>query len=157
MVVTAADDIPVAVRVPGRSDDACAPRDHLPGAVCAGRGEPRRELPRCLRTARVRRRTRGCGENTGQIRGRVISDRPGEAADRAVPRTLPTQAAFVAELGRLVRASSAAGCARFLFRRRSFSFSASAASRAGRSGFLSGNGALAAASRAWRHSEIVEV
>jgi IS30 family transposase len=51
-----------------------------------GRGELRRELARCLRTGRVRRRARRRPENTGQPRDMVmISDRPAEAADRAVP------------------------------------------------------------------------
>jgi transposase, IS30 family len=51
-----------------------------------GRGELRRELARCLRTGRAKRRRRGRGENTGQIRDMVmISERPAEAADRAVP------------------------------------------------------------------------
>ena len=51
-----------------------------------GRGELRRELARCLRTGRAKRRPRGRGQNTGQIKGMVmISDRPAEAADRAVP------------------------------------------------------------------------
>jgi transposase, IS30 family len=51
-----------------------------------GRGELRRELARCLRTGRAKRRPRGRGENTGQIKGMVmISERPAEAADRAVP------------------------------------------------------------------------
>jgi IS30 family transposase len=51
-----------------------------------GRGELRRELARCLRTGRVRRRARRRGENTGQLRDMVmISDRPAEANDRAVP------------------------------------------------------------------------
>ena len=51
-----------------------------------GRGELRRELARCLRTGRVRRRARRRVENTGQLRDMVmISDRPPEANDRAVP------------------------------------------------------------------------
>jgi transposase, IS30 family len=51
-----------------------------------GRGELRRELARCLRTGRVRRRARRRPENTGQLRDMVmISDRPAEADDRAVP------------------------------------------------------------------------
>jgi IS30 family transposase len=51
-----------------------------------GRGELRRELARCLRTGRARRRPRQRPENTGQIRDMVmISERPAEAADRAVP------------------------------------------------------------------------
>jgi transposase, IS30 family len=51
-----------------------------------GRGQLRRELARCLRAGRAKRRPRGRGENTGQIRDMVmISERPAEAADRAVP------------------------------------------------------------------------
>jgi IS30 family transposase len=51
-----------------------------------GRGELRRELARCLRSGRAKRRPRGRGENTGQLRDMVmISDRPAEADDRAVP------------------------------------------------------------------------
>jgi transposase, IS30 family len=51
-----------------------------------GRGELRRELARCLRAGRARRRPRQRPENTGRIRDMVmISERPAEAADRAVP------------------------------------------------------------------------
>jgi transposase, IS30 family len=51
-----------------------------------GRGELRRELARCLRTGRTARRRRGRRENPGRIPNMVmISDRPAEAADRAVP------------------------------------------------------------------------
>ena len=51
-----------------------------------GRGELRRELARCLRTGRVKRRPRGRGENTGRIPDMVmISERPAEVEDRAVP------------------------------------------------------------------------
>jgi transposase, IS30 family len=51
-----------------------------------GRGQLRRELARCLRTGRVKRRPRHGRENTGRIRDMVmISERPAEAADRAVP------------------------------------------------------------------------
>src|SRR6266487_6725483 len=51
-----------------------------------GRGELRRELARCLRTGRAKRRPRGRGDNTGRIKDMVmISERPAEAADRAVP------------------------------------------------------------------------
>ena len=50
-----------------------------------GRGELRRELTRCLRSGRAARRPQG-RERTGGIRDMVmISDRPAEAADRAVP------------------------------------------------------------------------
>jgi transposase, IS30 family len=51
-----------------------------------GRGELRRELARCLRTGRAKRRPHGRPDNRGQIRDMVmISDRPAEAEDRAVP------------------------------------------------------------------------
>jgi IS30 family transposase len=52
------------------------------------RGALRRELFRCLRTGRARRRPQGLTVNNGQgkIRGMVnIAERPAEAADRAVP------------------------------------------------------------------------
>jgi IS30 family transposase len=51
-----------------------------------GRGELRRELARCLRTGRVQRRPRRGPTNTGQLRDMVmISERPPEVEDRAVP------------------------------------------------------------------------
>ena len=51
-----------------------------------GRGELRRELARCLRTGRARRRPQHRATARGQIAGMVmISERPAEAADRAVP------------------------------------------------------------------------
>jgi IS30 family transposase len=50
-----------------------------------GRGELRRELARCLRTGRAQRRPQGRLERRGQIPDMVmISERPAEAADRAV-------------------------------------------------------------------------
>src|ERR1700693_226505 len=52
-----------------------------------GRGEVRRELHRCLRTGRtVRNPRRRSGQPRGRIPGMVnISERPAQAADRAVP------------------------------------------------------------------------
>ena len=51
-----------------------------------GRGELRRELARCLRTGRAKRRSRHRPENTGRIKDIVmISERAAEAEDRAVP------------------------------------------------------------------------
>jgi transposase, IS30 family len=51
-----------------------------------GRGELRRELARCLRSGRVKRRARRGRQNTGQLRDMImISERPPEAEDRAVP------------------------------------------------------------------------
>lgn len=51
-----------------------------------GRGELRRELHRCLRTGRAQRRPRTGIERRGKIPDMVmISERPAEVADRAVP------------------------------------------------------------------------
>jgi transposase, IS30 family len=51
-----------------------------------GRGELRRELVRCLRSGRVTRRPKSRIEARGQHADMVmISDRPAEVADRAVP------------------------------------------------------------------------
>lgn len=51
-----------------------------------GRGGLRRELTRCLRTGRALRKTRRSIAHRGRITGMVnISERPAEAADRAVP------------------------------------------------------------------------
>jgi transposase, IS30 family len=51
-----------------------------------GRGELRRELARCLRTGWAKRRSRHRPDGTGRIKDMVmISERPAEAEDRAVP------------------------------------------------------------------------
>jgi IS30 family transposase len=51
-----------------------------------GRGELRRELARCLRTGRAVRKPQGRLETRGRIPNMVmISERPAEAADRAIP------------------------------------------------------------------------
>ena len=51
-----------------------------------GRGELRRELARCLRSGRTTRKPRGRIETRGRIPDMtMISQRPAEAADRAVP------------------------------------------------------------------------
>ena len=51
-----------------------------------GRGELRRELTRCLRTGRARRRSQHRQEQRGRIKNMVmISERPPEVADRAIP------------------------------------------------------------------------
>jgi IS30 family transposase len=51
-----------------------------------GRGELRRELARWLRSGRAARRPRGTASRGGTIKDKVmISDRPAEAEDRAVP------------------------------------------------------------------------
>ena len=51
-----------------------------------GRGELRRELARCLRSGRTARKPRGTTEGRGRIPGMtMISQRPAEVEDRAVP------------------------------------------------------------------------
>lgn len=51
-----------------------------------GRGELRRELARCLRWGRAKRRPQGSAKRSGAVANMVmISERPAEVADRAVP------------------------------------------------------------------------
>ncbi len=79
----------LAERVSERPGDARVARDHLSVAVRAKPRALRKELHACLRTGRAMRRakayTKG-GVGQGQIRDMVmISERPAEVADRAVP------------------------------------------------------------------------
>jgi transposase, IS30 family len=51
-----------------------------------GRGELRRELARCLRSGRIQRKSRGAPSRRGRMSDMVmISERPAEVEDRAVP------------------------------------------------------------------------
>jgi IS30 family transposase len=51
-----------------------------------GRGELRRELARCLRSGRTKRKSQNPGSMIGKIPGMInISERPAEVEDRAVP------------------------------------------------------------------------
>ena len=51
-----------------------------------GRGELRRELARCLRSGRTKRKPQGSAKRSGPIANMVmIAERPAEADDRAVP------------------------------------------------------------------------
>ena len=51
-----------------------------------GRGSLRKELTACLRTGRASRRSQGRSSTRGQLVGMImISDRPADVADRAVP------------------------------------------------------------------------
>jgi len=50
-----------------------------------GRGELRRELARCLRSGRTKRRTQGPRQHHGISNMVMISERPAEVKDRAVP------------------------------------------------------------------------
>ena len=68
--------------------DAGEPRDDLPGAYVQGRGELRRELTACLRTGRALRKPRRPARRpprNGIPDMVMISERPAEAEDRAVP------------------------------------------------------------------------
>ncbi|MFJ3147028.1 IS30 family transposase [Streptomyces halstedii] len=73
---------------PDPAGDARGPRNDLPGLYVHGRGELRRELARALRSGRARRTPRRQAQQrqprffTPMV---VISDRPAEAEDRAVP------------------------------------------------------------------------
>jgi transposase, IS30 family len=72
---------------PGRPEMQVSHETIYQSIYVQGRGALRRELAACLRTGRaVRRPRRKDGERRGKIPGMVlISERPAEAADRAVP------------------------------------------------------------------------
>jgi transposase, IS30 family len=72
---------------PGRPEMQVSHETICQSIYVQGRGALRRELAACLRTGRaLRRPRRKDGERRGKIPGMVmISERPAEAADRAVP------------------------------------------------------------------------
>jgi IS30 family transposase len=72
---------------PGRPEMRVSPETIYQSLYVQGRGALRRELAASLRTGRALRRPRRAGEGQrGKIAGMVmISERPAEAADRAVP------------------------------------------------------------------------
>jgi transposase, IS30 family len=72
---------------PGRPEMRVCHETIYQSIYIQGRGALRRELAACLRTGRaVRRPQRRAGERRGRIPGMImISERPAEAADRAVP------------------------------------------------------------------------
>jgi transposase, IS30 family len=72
---------------PGDLEMRVSPETIYQSVYVQGRGALRRELAVCLRTGRaLRKPRRKAGERRGKIPGMVmISERPAEAADRAVP------------------------------------------------------------------------
>ena len=77
----------LAIEFPDRPEMRVSPETVYQALYVQGRGALRRELVRHLRTGRSLRKPRRTeGERRGKIPGMVmISDRPAEAADRAVP------------------------------------------------------------------------
>src|SRR4051794_39476869 len=76
---------PLRVGRPPGEDMGLSPQDHFQALYVQGRGALRRELTACLRTGRVpRARSRGRGKSC-IAPAIMISQRPAEAADRAVP------------------------------------------------------------------------
>jgi transposase, IS30 family len=77
----------LAAEFPDRPEMRVSPETIYQSLYVQGRGALRRELVKSLRTGRaLRRPRRAAGERRGKIAGMVnISERPAEAADRAVP------------------------------------------------------------------------
>jgi transposase, IS30 family len=77
----------LAAEFPGRPEMRVSPETIYQSLYVQGRGALRRELAKSLRTGRALRKPRRKeGERRGRIAGMVnISERPAEAADRAVP------------------------------------------------------------------------
>jgi IS30 family transposase len=77
----------LAAEFPGRLEMRVSPETIYQSLYVQGRGALRRELAKSLRTGRaLRKPRRKDGERRGKIPGMVnISERPAEAADRAVP------------------------------------------------------------------------
>ena len=77
----------LAAEFPGRPEMRVSPETIYQSLYVQGRGALRRELVRHLRTGRALRKPhRKDGERRGKIPGMIsISERPAEAADRAVP------------------------------------------------------------------------
>jgi transposase, IS30 family len=77
----------LVIDFPGRAEMRVSPETIYQSIYVQGRGALRRELAACLRTGRALRKPhRKEGERRGRIAGMVnISERPAEAADRAVP------------------------------------------------------------------------
>ena len=77
----------LVIEFPGRPEMRVSHETIYQSLYVQGRGALRRELAACLRTGRALRKPRRTeGERRGKIPGMVnISERPAEAADRAVP------------------------------------------------------------------------
>ena len=74
------------VEFPHDPDMQLSPETIYQSLYVQGRGALRKELTTYLRTGRAHRKPRGRQSNAGRIKGMVnISERPAEAADRAVP------------------------------------------------------------------------
>jgi IS30 family transposase len=71
---------------PGDPTMQVSPETIYQSLYVQGRGELRRELARCLRSGRTTRKPLGGRDRSGRVRDMVmITDRPAEVADRAVP------------------------------------------------------------------------